>query len=374
MKKRYIVLLALLGLIVVTAWPLIRPVRPYIQLAGEAYPEVFPTFLGVGILNTFIATVLAYILLFLLPVIVRPKRHTPDEVPTGFYNLVEMVIEGAYGFVEGVVGSDKVKVFFPFFFIFFILVLTVNLMALLPTFDSVGLWEYKPHFKALQSAREAGYEYGSPEWKEYVEEKTHEYEQEPQGDLRVGLFLIGAQNVIEGAEVESVGDHHYPAGRSPEARQWTIVPFVRPGATDLNFTLALAIVGMVIVQVIGFRYLGPSYLKKFFAFRGGFIDAFARNPLDGIIGYVIPPIVGIIELVSEFAKIISFAFRLLGAMFGGMVLLFVMSNLAAVANLAFFGLELFVGSIQAFVFAMLLIIFMNTATHSHDHDHDDGHH
>jgi F-type H+-transporting ATPase subunit a len=363
MKKRYIILLALAGLLAVTFFPLIKPVRPYIQLAGEAYPGIAPDFLGVGVLNTFFATLLAYALLLLLPAILRPKSHTPEEVPTGFYNLFEMLVEGAYGFVEGVVGSDKVKHFFPFFFIFFIMVLTINLMGLVPGFDSIGFWEYKPHFKAMQAARDAGKVYGTPEWDEYVHEKEAEYEKYPQGDLQYGLFLLGAQN----AEA---------LGIDPRDAQWTIVPFFRPGATDLNFTLALAIVGMVIVQIIGFQYLGLGYLKKFFAFRGGFIEAFARNPLDGIIGYVIPPIVGIIELVSEVAKVISFAFRLLGAMFGGMVLLFVMSNLAAVANLAFFGLELFVGSIQAFVFAMLLTIFMNTATHSHGHDdhHGDGHH
>ncbi len=365
MKKRYIVILALIGLLAVTFLPLIRPVRPYIQLAGEAYPGILPTLFGVGLLNTFIATLLAYLILFMLPAIVRPKAHTPDEVPTGFYNLVEMVIEGAYGFIEGVVGSDKVKHFFPFFFIFFILVLLVNLMGLVPGFDSIGFWEYKPHFKAMQAANAAGYEYGTPEYNAYVHDKEAEYEQVPQGDLKVGLFLLGAQNE------EALG---FNPDTPEEHAQWTIVPFFRPGATDLNFTLALAIVGMVIVQIIGFQYLGVSYLKKFFSFKGGFIDAFARNPLDGIIGYVIPPVVGIIELVSEFAKVISFAFRLLGAMFGGMVLLFVMGNLAAVANLAFFGLELFVGTIQAFVFAILLTIFMNTATHSHDHDHEDGHH
>jgi F-type H+-transporting ATPase subunit a len=363
MKKRYLIGLALIGLVAVTFVPLIKPVRPYIQLAGEAYPAIFPTFLGVGVLNTFVATLLAYLLLFLLPAILRPKSHTPEEVPNGFYNLFEMMVEGAYGFVEGVVGSDKVKHFFPYFFSFFLLVLTVNVMGLTPGFDSIGFWEYKPHFKAMQAARDAGYAYGTPEWEEYVHKKEAEYEQEPQGDLQYGIFLLGADNAAT-------------LGIDPGDAQWTIVPFFRPGATDLNFTLALALIGMTIVQYMGFQYLGFGYLKKFFAFRGGFVDAFARNPLDGIIGYVIPPVVGLIELVSEFAKVISFAFRLLGAMFGGMVMLFVMSNLMAVANLAFFGLELFVGSVQAFVLAMLMTIFMNTATHAHGHDehHGDDHH
>ncbi|MCB0033672.1 MAG: F0F1 ATP synthase subunit A, partial [Anaerolineales bacterium] len=70
--------------------------------------------------------------------------------------------------------------------------------------------------------------------------------------------------------------------------------------------------------------------------------------------------------------IISFAFRLLGNIFAGMVLLFVMSFLLPAANIVFFGLEFFVGLIQAIVFALLMLIFMSSATESHhgdDHDH-----
>ncbi len=52
-------------------------------------------------------------------------------------------------------------------------------------------------------------------------------------------------------------------------------------------------------------------------------------------------------------------------MFAGMVLLFVMGYILSVANLAFFGLELFVGVIQALVFALLTLIFMNSATEHH---------
>ena len=90
--------------------------------------------------------------------------------------------------------------------------------------------------------------------------------------------------------------------------------------------------------------------------------------MQGII-LILQPVVGLIELVSEISKVISFSFRLLGAMFGGMVLLFVISGLAPVANIAFFGLELFVGLIQALVFAMLSVIFMKGATESHHDDH-----
>jgi len=81
--------------------------------------------------------------------------------------------------------------------------------------------------------------------------------------------------------------------------------------------------------------------------------------------------VGLLELVSEISKILSFSFRLLGNMFAGMVLLFVMAYILSVLNIAFFGLEFFVGIIQAIVFGLLSLIFMSSATTSH---HAEGEH
>ena len=79
---------------------------------------------------------------------------------------------------------------------------------------------------------------------------------------------------------------------------------------------------------------------------------------------------GLLELVSEFSKIISFAFRLLGNIFAGMVLLFVMAYLLPIANVAFFGLEFFVGLIQALVFGLLTLIFMASASAGHGDGHE----
>jgi F-type H+-transporting ATPase subunit a len=139
---------------------------------------------------------------------------------------------------------------------------------------------------------------------------------------------------------------------------------LRAAATDLNFTLALALVAMFMVQYYGFKYLGPKYLGKFFTFS---IDEMAKNPIK-----LMDPAVGLLELVGEIARIISFSFRLLGNIFAGQVLLFVIAFLIPVANVVFYGLEFFVGLIQAAVFALLAIIFMTGATESHG-DHDEQH-
>jgi len=74
-------------------------------------------------------------------------------------------------------------------------------------------------------------------------------------------------------------------------------------------------------------------------------------------------------LISELAKVISFAFRLFGNIFAGEVLLTVIAFLMPViAPLPFIGLELFVGVIQALVFSMLTAVFLNMATTAHGHE------
>lgn len=127
------------------------------------------------------------------------------------------------------------------------------------------------------------------------------------------------------------------------------VPYLRAPTADINTTLALSLVTMFMVQVYGFKYLGIKYLKKFFNFT---------NPINAF--------VGILELVSDISKIISFTFRLFGNIFAGEVLLAVMAFLVPVlVPIPFLGLEIFVGIIQALVFGMLTLVFFNIATLPH---------
>ena len=119
---------------------------------------------------------------------------------------------------------------------------------------------------------------------------------------------------------------------------WVVLPFFRAPSTDLNLTLALALIAVVVIQVVGFRAMGLSYLTKFFNF-----GTLLNSPLGGI-----DVAVGLLELIGEIAKILSFSFRLLGNIFAGSILLFVMSFLVPViVPWPFFLLEFFVGVIQA---------------------------
>ncbi len=125
------------------------------------------------------------------------------------------------------------------------------------------------------------------------------------------------------------------------------VPIFRSATADLNTTLAFAMISVIMIQVAGIMALGfKKYGKKFINFS---------SPLNFL--------VGLLELMSEFAKIISFSFRLFGSIFAGEVLLVVISGLVPyIIPLPFLGLELFIGAIQAFVFMLLTVAFMKIAT------------
>ncbi|MCA9959080.1 MAG: F0F1 ATP synthase subunit A [Anaerolineales bacterium] len=396
MKKRYVILLAVLLMIVFGSFvQYTKPVRPFIQLPGETYPgsanwPIIGPIFG-GLTNTFMSSLVAWIVVLVLAVSLKARSRTADEVPTGFYNFFEMIIEVAYNFAKNIAGS-KVKDFFPFFMTFLLYILVTNWMGLIPGWDSIGLWENKPHFAAekeitlIESELETAHLEGEEELEAYVStlearfgfavevhdghlteateeeilhELEHEFDEQNLGDLKQGLLLIRATE-----ETNEAGEKV-----KPDDADWTIVPLLRPGATDLNYTLAFAIIAMTMVQFYGIKYLGSrGYFAKFFPFIAkDYGKQVAKNPIKAI-----DPAVGLLELISEISKIISFAFRLLGNIFAGMVLLFVMAFLVPAANIVFFGLEFFVGLIQALVFALLMLIFMVSATEGH-HGEEEHH-
>lgn len=136
----------------------------------------------------------------------------------------------------------------------------------------------------------------------------------------------------------------------------TIIPFLRSTSADLNFTLALSLITVVTVQFVGIAALG------FRRYAGKFLVSPLHKP------YGIGTMVGILELVSEIGKTISFTFRLFGNVFAGEVLLTVMLHLVPyILPLPFLFLEVFVGFIQAVVFAMLTLVFLKMATVEMEH-------
>jgi F-type H+-transporting ATPase subunit a len=97
------------------------------------------------------------------------------------------------------------------------------------------------------------------------------------------------------------------------------------------------------------------------------VGAIFKRPVFGVIDFG----VGLLELISEISKILSFSFRLFGNIFAGSVLLFVIGTLIPVfVQSLFLGLEFFVGLIQAVVFGMLTMVFMAQATQGHGENHE----
>ena len=142
-----------------------------------------------------------------------------------------------------------------------------------------------------------------------------------------------------------------------------IFPIFRALASDVNLPLALALWSFLAVQYFGMRGVGIG--ANFGKYIGVGSHAIVKGPM-GVF-------VGILEIVSEVGRVISFTFRLFGNIFAGEVVLFISMFLVAfVVPTVFFGLEVFVGFIQAFVFAMLTLVFASTAVGDHDEHHDEA--
>jgi F-type H+-transporting ATPase subunit a len=161
-----------------------------------------------------------------------------------------------------------------------------------------------------------------------------------------------------------------------ETELYTLAPMFRGATTDMNVTLALAIVSVVLTQYFGLQGLGPGYFGKFLAV-GGIVKAFTKPGLGcgGRVGAffmgIIDVFIGTVESISEIGKVISFSFRLFGNIFAGEVLLSVMGFLIPyIVSLPFFGLEIFVGFVQALVFMMLTVAFFVVAVSGHG---EEGH-
>lgn len=301
-------------------------VLPAIEIAAEPVLEVF----GFTITNTLLATWLTMLILVLGTWAITRKLRS---VPGRWQAALEMVIEALYNLVEGAAGRQWARRFFPIVATIFLFLVVSNWLGLTPLYGSWG---------PLHPAEEG---HGSPvRWLNDSE-------------------TIGILQKVPSAE--AAGTH------SEGEERYVLAPLFRSAATDMNTTVGLALVSVVLTQYFGVRALGLPYFGKFFGVRRIF-RAFTKRGLGcmGRVGTffmgIIDVFVGLIELVSEFGKIISFSFRLFGNISAGEVLLGVIAFLIPyLFSLPFFGLELFVGFVQALVFMMLSVAFFVTATSGH---------
>ncbi len=155
-----------------------------------------------------------------------------------------------------------------------------------------------------------------------------------------------------------------------------LVPLFRPANTDLNMTLSMAVFAVILSHIFGVFSIGFfKYANKFIKFGDLFHAIKSLNPMKMMVAFI-EFFVGLIEVFSEGAKMVSLSLRLFGNIFAGEVLLTVIASLisgygAFFIPLPFMALEIIVGVVQATVFSMLTLVYLTIATTPIvDHNHE----
>ena len=295
-----------------------------------------------------------FVVLFLIAIAFLSTRRL-SIVPSGLQNVMEAVIEALYNLVVNTAGERNGRRFFPVIATIFLLVIVANWFALLPVFNAFG----KIEEVSAHHFREEAIVFDGSLILPGAEEVEIEFDEAScagtTGDAQEECLELGREHAIDEALIMK--------GLDPDTtRLGVIAPYFRSVNTDLMSTLSLAIVSAIFVEYWGISTLGlVAYGGKFFN-----ISRLRRGNLMGLMDLF----VGVLEFIAEIARIISFTFRLFGNMLAGEILLLVMTFLIPLLlALPFYGLELFVGAIQAFVFAMLTLIFAVLAVSGHGEEH-----
>jgi F-type H+-transporting ATPase subunit a len=253
-----------------------------------------------------------------------------------------MMVGFIMGILDGTAGRSFARRLMPLVGGMFIFILFANYSGLLPGVGTVGVWREAEHAEETHTPADTETEnpgnVDSPS-----EEDTHE-------EGYVAYKVASIDGPVDQA----------PVARAAEEGEKVLVPFLRAPNADLNMTLAMALVTFTTVQIYGIRAHGVR----------GRIKHMAN-----------PPFLFPIELISEFARIISLSARLFGNVFAGEVLLAVMVAMANAIKIiiipvalpiVFLFLEVLFGTIQALVFALLTAIYIVLASSGHD-DHGEEH-
>ncbi|MCR4278561.1 MAG: F0F1 ATP synthase subunit A [bacterium] len=142
-----------------------------------------------------------------------------------------------------------------------------------------------------------------------------------------------------------------------------LISFLRPATSDLNLTLALALISVLFSHALGIVTLGFfTHANKFIQLGTLWKALTSLNPIKILVALV-EMVVGVIEIFSEIAKVVSLSLRLFGNVFAGEILITVISGLIAyVIPIPFIFLEIIVGIVQASVFALLTLVYLTVAS------------
>lgn len=300
-------------------------------MAAELHIAIQPETLfhigGFSVTNTLFTSYFISALLVAFLFFARTQIKYTDR-PRGLQNVLEMIVQGLISFVESIAGKGKhALAFLPLISAFFLFIALNNWAELVPGFHTI-VYTGEPGIHLTQV----------PEGPEI--QKVFAATETPTG---VDAELTEVSETGDIVEVE--GEH----GETEEAHH--AVALFRGAHADLNMTLALALISVAATQYYGVRFNGLGYFKKYINFS---------SPIFFF--------VGILEIISELSKVMSFGFRLFGNIFAGEVLIAVISFLVPVIlPMPFYGLELFVGFIQALVFSMLSLVYFSMAAEEQHH-------
>lgn len=372
-----------------------RSPKPLIEIKAETIADIGPF----PLVNTYVTSLMVVVVLIVVAFLATRKISL---IPSGLQNAVEGVMEALYTICINTAGEKNGRRFFPVIMTIFTFIWIANWMALLPFFNVIGTVE-KVNAEEFKSTAVIFSQSGSLNLinlndksidfdKGAINNTCSQYDTPPVGasaadysaklssctagqrGLQIAKKLDDKQHTTsavaacgDGKPGEKEYDECLVKASATAITQLeakgkqlgVLVPFFRSMNTDINSPLSIAIMSMIFVEFWGITTLGVfKYAAKFFN---------VSSPINFF--------VGILEFIAEIARIISFTFRLFGNMLAGEILLLVMTFLAPfLVALPFYGLETFVGLIQAFVFAMLTLVFGVLAVSSHeghDEEHDD---
>lgn len=392
---------------------------PVITVPGEPYQKDWPS-PDFMLTNTWAAIFVADIVVVLLALLAwRVSKGWRQEVPGRIQSIFELLGDFVYGMTKNFAGTSKLarNWLFPLAASIFFFLLLVNWMKLIPGYESVGVihcaghsdpeigitissgYPLKDNRLWVNTPLNSGFAADEEDYHACEEYKEGHVEVPDQEALAAAAATLREEEAALRAVWESLPEAERPTADEQQASidalrmeatesvwhhpsvplsadelengvrpyLFVVTPYLRGGSTDLNLTIGLAVIVFFAIQIFGVVALGPSYFLKFINLPA--LGNASKNPV-GSIDFV----VGLFEIISEFGKIISLAFRLFGNLFAGGILLAVISFLVAtVVPMVIYGLELIITTVQAFVFAVLTLVFAGQAMVSHHHSEDEHH-
>jgi F-type H+-transporting ATPase subunit a len=339
-SRRTLVIISFLALSIV-GFIFLRGPTPHISISAEEITKVGPIKVTNTMITSWIITIFLIVLVFL-------STRRWEMVPRGAQNVVEAVVEAFYNLVVGVAGEAKGRRFFPVVATIFFFVLAANWLSLLPVFNVIGKVEESDHGFVMEKSSFGDY---------------------------VGLSGFGHLSGESIDEGDANAEEQVAKAHSEGKVVAELAPYLRGPNTDLNTTAALAIASAIAVEYWGISAAGIFVYGRNFIRVGGIFRGIFKFKPGMIAEGIIDAFVGFLELVSELVRLLSFSARLFGNMFAGEVVILMFTFMTPlVVTIVFYGLELFVGIIQAFIFAMLTLVFGVMAVSHGEHAHKEPAH